>query len=87
MGCCRSYLEYLVILHVNVGLLEADHDVCYVSVRVYFARNSAALMLTKTKQISVFKQKQKETPEQKKKKKNETILENDIALRGIIYDI
>lgn len=52
----------------------------------YFARNSAALILTKTKQISVFKQKQKETPEQKKKK-NETILENDIALRGIIYDI
>lgn len=86
MGCCRSHLEYLVILHVNVGLLEADHDVCYVSVRVYFARNSAALILTKTKQISVFKQKQKETPEQKKKK-NETILENDIALRGIIYDI
>lgn len=73
-------------MHVNVGLLEADHDVCYVSVRVYFARNSAALILTKTKQISVFKQKQKETPEQKKKK-NETILENDIALRGIIYDI
>lgn len=35
----------------------------------YFARNSAALILTKTKQISVFKQKQKETPEQKKKKK------------------
>lgn len=54
----------------------------------YFARNSAALILTKTKQISVFKQKQKETPEQKKKKKkDETILENDIALRGIIYDI
>lgn len=34
----------------------------------YFAHNSAALILTKTKQISVFKQKQKETPEQKKKK-------------------
>ena len=59
----------------------------YMSVHVYFAHNPAALILTKTKQISVLNTKKTKHQSKKKKKKDETILENDNALWGIIYDI
>lgn len=41
-------------------------NTCFVSVHVYFARNSAALILTNTKQISVLNKQKKDTRAKKR---------------------